>query len=63
MLFNGIFLLIASVIAGTLSSVVGMASVILYPALLFVGLPPIMANVTITVGIIFSGTSAVLSSK
>lgn len=63
MLFYGIFLLIASVIAGTLSSVVGMASVILYPALLFVGLPPIMANVTITVGIIFSGTSAVLSSK
>ena len=43
------------VLAGVVSVVVSLASVISYPALLALGLPPVAANVTNTVALTFTG--------
>lgn len=56
-------MLVASILGGIMNGIVGMATVALYPTLLYVGVPPIIANVTITVGLLFSDFSAVLSSR
>lgn len=58
---NIIILVVTSIIAGTMNGIVGMATLALYSAMLYVGISPITANVTITVGLLFSDTSAVLS--
>src|SRR5215475_7911128 len=47
-------------IAGTMASV---ASVVSYPALLALGLPPLAANVTNTMSMIFAVPGAVLGSR
>ena len=44
--------------AGLVGSVAGLASLISYPALLAVGLPPVAANVTNTVSLVFSGVGS-----
>ena len=41
-----ITLVIVGVLAGIVSAAAGLASLISYPALLMMGLPPVMANVT-----------------
>lgn len=41
----------------------GLASVATYPALLLVGLPPVTANVTNTVALVFSGIGSVWGSR
>lgn len=56
-------LLLAGVAAGLVGAVTGLASVIAYPALLAAGLPPITANVTNTVALVFSGLGATLSAR
>jgi uncharacterized membrane protein YfcA len=43
-------------------SIAGLASVSTYPALLLVGLPPVTANVTNTVALVFSGIGSVTGS-
>jgi uncharacterized membrane protein YfcA len=48
LLLTFIFLIIAGLVAGLLSSIAGLASLASYPALLLVGLPPVLANVTNT---------------
>jgi uncharacterized membrane protein YfcA len=58
-----VLLLIAGVAAGLIGSVAGLASLISYPALLAAGLPPISANVTNTVALVFSGVGSTLSSR
>ncbi|MEN3245500.1 hypothetical protein [Fructilactobacillus sanfranciscensis] len=58
---NIIILVVTSIIVVTMNGIVGMATLALYPAMLYVGISPITANVTITVGLLFSDTSAVLS--
>jgi uncharacterized membrane protein YfcA len=45
------FLLAAGVLAGLTGTIAGMASLVSYPALLAVGLPPVVANVTNTVAL------------
>lgn len=57
-----LYLLIMSLLAGILTGIVGMASLILYPVLLTAGLPPISANVTITVAQVVGKLGAMLSS-
>ncbi|MBW1606349.1 sulfite exporter TauE/SafE family protein [Lactobacillus sp. Sy-1] len=57
-----IILIIGGLIAGILNGIVGMAVLTLYPILLSIGVSPIMANVTATISIIFSGCTSVLSS-
>lgn len=62
MVLTFIFLIIAGFAAGLLASVAGLASLVSYPALLAVGLPPVIANVTNTTALIFSGIGATASS-
>lgn len=58
-----IFLVIAGFLAGLLQSVAGLASLVSYPALLIVGVPPVIANVTNTTALIFSGIGSLISSS
>ncbi|MCT9934253.1 sulfite exporter TauE/SafE family protein [Planotetraspora sp. A-T 1434] len=51
------------VLAGVVSTVVSLASVISYPALLAFGLPPLSANVTNTVALLFTGMGAAAGSR
>ena len=43
-----IFLIFAGILAGVVSAVASMASLVSYPALLIAGAPPVMANITNT---------------
>ncbi|WP_057895869.1 TSUP family transporter [Liquorilactobacillus oeni] len=57
-----LFLLLVGIIAGVVSTVGGLASLVSYPALLVLGLPPVTANVTNTAGLIFTGVGSALAS-
>src|SRR4051794_29567222 len=58
-----VLLLFAAGIGGGLAgSIAGLASVSTYPALLLVGLPPVIANVTNTVALVFNGVGSVWGS-
>lgn len=59
----GLILIIVGILAGICNAVAGLASLVAYPSLLALGLPPIMANVTNTVALIFSGVGATISSQ
>src|SRR5689334_7526295 len=64
MTFWDVVLLIAAGIGGGLTgSIAGLASVATYPALLLVGLPPVTANVTNTVALVFNGIGSVWGSR
>jgi uncharacterized protein len=56
-------LLVAGVGAGVVGSTAGLASLVSYPALLLVGLSPVTANVTNTVGLIGSSIGSVTGSR
>jgi uncharacterized membrane protein YfcA len=56
-------LLVAGVAAGFISTVVGLASLVSYPALLAIGLPPLSANMTNTVALLFTGVGAAAGSR
>ena len=60
---EAVLLIVAGVAAGLIGSVAGLASLISYPALLAAGLPPISANVTNTVALVFSGVGSTLASR
>ena len=55
-------LIIAGFGGGLSGSIAGLASLVSYPALLAVGLPPVTANVTNTVALVFSSTGSVWGS-
>ncbi|SJZ36647.1 hypothetical protein SAMN02745673_00128 [Marinactinospora thermotolerans DSM 45154] len=57
-----IALLGAGLLAGLVGSTAGLASLVSYPALLAVGLPPVAANVTNTVALVFSGVGSAAGS-
>lgn len=56
-------LLAAGVAAGVVSTVVSLASIVSYPALLAFGLPPLTANVTNTVALMFTAVGAAAGSR
>ena len=58
-----LFLAAAGVLGGLTGSIAGLASVATYPALLLVGLPPVTANVTNTVALVFNGVGSVWGSR
>jgi uncharacterized membrane protein YfcA len=60
---NWLFLAGAGVLGGLTGSIAGLASVATYPALLLVGLPPVTANVTNTVALVFNGVGSVWGSR
>jgi uncharacterized membrane protein YfcA len=58
-----LFLAGAGVLGGLTGSIAGLASVATYPALLLIGLPPVTANVTNTVALVFNGIGSILGSR
>jgi uncharacterized membrane protein YfcA len=56
-------LLATGVLGGLASTVASIASVVSYPALLALGLPPLSANVTNTVSLVLTGAGSVLGSR
>ncbi|WP_461213889.1 sulfite exporter TauE/SafE family protein [Lacticaseibacillus sp. GG6-2] len=61
LILNG-YLIGTGIIGGLLSTIAGMASLVSYPVLLSIGLPPVVANVTNTTAQIFSGIGSTVSS-
>lgn len=57
-----LLLIVAGFAAGVVGYVTGLASIISYPALLLVGLPPITANVTNTVSMVAVGVGSFAKS-
>jgi uncharacterized protein len=51
------------VVGGIVSVLVSMASLVTYPALLAAGLPPVSANVTNTVALLFNSAGATLGAR
>jgi uncharacterized protein len=62
-LWEALLVLAAGIGAGLAGSIAGLASLISYPALLAVGLPPVTANVTNTVALVFSSVGSVTGSR
>lgn len=58
-----LLLLLAGVGGGLTGSIAGLASLVSYPALLAAGLPPVTANVTNTVALVFNGVGSVSASR
>lgn len=58
-----VLLVLTGVAAGLVSTIVSLASLVSYPALLAMGLPPVAANVTNTVSLVFTGLGSVAGSR
>jgi uncharacterized membrane protein YfcA len=58
-----LLLFVAGVAAGIVSVLVSLASLISYPVLLAAGLPPVAANVTNTVSLVFLGAGAGVGAR
>lgn len=56
-------LILTGIVAGIVSTAAGLASLVSYPVLLALGLPPVTANVTNTLGLLFTSLGAVASSQ
>jgi uncharacterized protein len=57
------FLLVSGLLAGLVGAGAGLASLISYPALLTIGLPPLAANVSNTVALTLNGAGAIAASR
>ncbi|SDT56054.1 sulfite exporter TauE/SafE family protein [Actinoplanes derwentensis] len=60
---HAVLLVAGGVGSGLTGSMAGLASLVSYPALLAVGLPPIAANVTNSVGLLASGVGSAAGSR
>jgi uncharacterized membrane protein YfcA len=60
---HAVLLFAAGVLGGLTGSIAGLASVATYPALLLAGLPPVTANVTNTVALVFNGVGSIMGSR
>ncbi len=58
-----VFLAAAGVVAGVIGTAGGITSLVAYPALLAVGIPPLAANVTNSVALLGSGLSSALRAR
>ncbi len=61
--YQAFILLATGVLGGLASTVASIASVVSYPALLALGLPPLSANVTNTMSLVLTGAGSVLGSR
>ncbi|HEY5178614.1 MAG TPA: TSUP family transporter, partial [Propionibacteriaceae bacterium] len=53
----------AGVAAGTINTIVGSGSLVTFPMLLFFGFPPLVANVSNTVGLVPGSASGVVGYR
>ncbi|MCV7155441.1 sulfite exporter TauE/SafE family protein [Mycolicibacterium pyrenivorans] len=60
---EALLLFAAGILGGLTGSIAGLASVATYPALLLAGLPPVTANVTNTVALVFNGVGSIWGSR
>lgn len=60
---EALVLLAAGTAGGILSTVVAIASLVSYPVLLALGVPPLAANMTNTVALVFTGAGSVAGSR
>jgi hypothetical protein len=60
--WDAALLFVAGIGGGLCGSIAGLASLTTYPALLLIGLPPVAANVTNTVALVFNGVGSVSAS-
>jgi uncharacterized membrane protein YfcA len=60
--WHAALLFAAGIGGGLCGSIAGLASLTTYPALLLIGLPPVAANVTNTVALVFNGIGSVSAS-
>ena len=60
---HAVLLLAAGILGGLTGSIAGLASVATYPALLLTGLPPVTANVTNTVALVFTSIGSIWGSR
>jgi uncharacterized membrane protein YfcA len=60
---EALVLLAAGTAGGIFSTVVAIASLVTYPVLLALGVPPVSANMTNTVSLVFTGAGAVAGSR
>ncbi|WP_211331638.1 sulfite exporter TauE/SafE family protein [Frondihabitans australicus] len=58
-----LFLLGAGIVAGVIGTAGGITSLVAYPALLAVGIPPLTANITSTLALLGSGAGSALRAK
>ena len=56
-------LLVVGVVGGIVSILVSLTSLVTYPALLALGLPPVAANVTNTVSLVFNAPGAAIGAR
>lgn len=62
-LLQGLALFAAGLAAGTINAVVGSGTLVTFPTLLAVGYPPVLANVTNTVGLVPGSLSGVVGYR
>jgi uncharacterized membrane protein YfcA len=62
-LADAFILLAAGILGGLASTVASVASVVSYPVLLALGLPPLSANVTNTMSLVLNGVGSILGSR
>jgi uncharacterized membrane protein YfcA len=60
---EAVLLLAAGTLGGILSTVVSIASLVSYPVLLALGVPPLSANMTNTVSLVLTGAGSVVGSR
>jgi uncharacterized membrane protein YfcA len=60
---HALVLLAAGMAAGIMSTVMSLASLVSYPVLLGLGLPPLVANVTNTVSLVLTGAGSAAGSR
>ncbi|MFD1506936.1 sulfite exporter TauE/SafE family protein [Georgenia yuyongxinii] len=60
---DALLLLVAGTAAGTINTVVGSGSLVTFPALLAVGLPPVLANVTNNIGVLPGNISGAIGYR
>jgi uncharacterized membrane protein YfcA len=60
---EALVLLAAGTLGGVFSTVVSIASLVTYPALLALGVPPLSANMTNTVSLVLTGAGSVAGSR
>lgn len=58
-----LLLLVAGTAAGTINTVVGSGSLVTFPALMAVGLPPLLANITNNIGVLPGNISGALAYR
>jgi len=57
--YEVVALLVAGMAAGTINSIVGAGTLITFPTLLFFGFPPVVANVSNTIGLVAGGLTGI----